>query len=114
MLLSLLAIPLPGVSQASGSGKPKPDMNGPAPRLPNGRPSMSGIWSTTRRADITRRLPNQPTGHVPELPYTAWGKKEWDSYDPVKNGDYAGSCLPFGFPRSLYGPHPTQIIQDSD
>ncbi len=99
---------------ASGNGRPAPDMKGPAPRLPNGKPSMSGIWSTTRRADITRRLANQPTGHVPELPFTAWGKKEWDSYDPVKNGDYAGSCLPFGFPRSLYGPHPTQIIQDSD
>jgi hypothetical protein len=45
-------------------------MKRPAPRLPNGKPSMSGIWSTTRRADITRRLANQPTGHVPELPYT--------------------------------------------
>jgi hypothetical protein len=101
-------------SGASGNGKPAPDMTAPPPRLPNGKPSMSGIWSTTRRADITRRLANFPTGHVPNLPYTAWGKKEWDGYDPVKNGDYAGSCLPFGFPRSLYGPHPTQIIQDSD
>jgi hypothetical protein len=100
--------------QASGSGKPAPDAKGPAPRLANGKPSFAGIWSTTRRADITRPLNDHPTGHVPELPYTAWGKKEWDGYDPVKNGDYAGSCLPFGFPRSLYGPHPTQIIQDND
>jgi len=41
-------------------------------------------------------------------------KQQWDGYDPVKKGDYAGSCLPFGFPRSLYGPHQTQIIQDND
>ena len=100
--------------QAGGAARSAPDLNGPAPRLPNGKPSFAGIWATTRRADITRRLDAHPTGHVPELPYTAWGKREWDNYDPVKNGDYAGSCLPFGFPRSVFGPHPTQIIQDND
>ena len=114
-LVSAIAIaPLSADQAASGSGRPAPDMKGPAPRLPNGKPSFAGIWSTTRRADITRRLNEHPTGHIPDLPYTAWGKKEWDGYDPVKKGDYAGSCLPFGFPRSLYGPHPTQIIQDND
>jgi hypothetical protein len=111
---TLALMPLTVRGQASGSGKPAPDMKGPAPRLPNGKPSFAGMWSTTRRADITRQLANHPTGHVPELPYTPWGKQEWDGYDPVKKGDYAGSCLPFGFPRSLFGPHQTQIIQDSD
>ena len=111
LLLSILAAPLPAFSQASGSGKPKPDMNGPAPRLPNGKPSLSGIWSTTRRADVTN---NRIPGFIKELPYTDWGKKQWESYDPNKQGDYAGSCLPFGFSRSIYGPHPTQIIQDND
>ena len=111
VLLSVLAIPLPALSQASGSGKPKPDLNGPAPRLANGKPSMAGIWSTTRRADVTNdRIP----GFIKELPYTEWGKKQWESYDPNKNGDYAGSCLPFGFSRSIYGPHPTQITQDDN
>jgi hypothetical protein len=111
VLMSVLAAPLPLLSQASGSGKPKPDMNGPAPRLANGKPSMAGIWSTTRRADVTNT--NIP-GFIKELPYTDWGKRQWESYDPNKNGDYAGSCLPFGFSRSVYGPHPTQIIQDND
>ena len=110
----LALVPLHAGGQASGSGKPAPDMKGATPRLPNGKPSFAGIWATTRRADITRQLANHPTGHVPELPYTAWGKQQWDGYDPVKKGDYAGSCLPFGFPRSLYGPHQTQIIQDND
>lgn len=100
-----------GSYQASDPKKPAPDMKGPAPRLPNGKPSMAGIWSTTRRADITAK--NQP-GFIPELAYTAWGKRQWDNYDPNKNGDYAGSCLPFGISRSLYGPHPTQIIQDNN
>ncbi len=114
VLLAVVLVPGSADAQASGSGRPAPDMKGPPPRLPNGKPSFAGIWSTTRRSDITQRLNNHPTGHVPELPYTAWGKREWDNYDPVKNGDYAGSCLPFGFPRSVYGPHPTQIIQDND
>ena len=111
---TLTITPLSAAWQASGSGRPAPDMKGPAPRLANGKPSFAGIWATTRRADITQRLANHPTGHVPELPYTAWGKQEWEGYDPVKKGDYAGSCMPFGFPRSLFGPHPTQIIQDND
>jgi len=110
-MLALLAAPQPVFSQASGSGKPAPDMKGPPPRLANGKPSFSGIWSTTRRADVTNKsIP----GFIEALPYTAWGKQQWDSYDAHKNGDYAGSCLPFGFPRSIYGPHPTQIIQDND
>ena len=30
------------------------------------------------------------------------------------NGDYVGNCLPFGMSRSIYGPHPVQIIHDND
>jgi hypothetical protein len=100
-----------GSYAASDPKKPSPDMKGPAPKLSNGKPNFSGIWSTTRRADVTNK--NIP-GFVAELPYTAWGKRQWDNYDPNKNGDYAGSCLPFGVSRSLYGPHPTQIIQDEN
>jgi hypothetical protein len=100
-----------GSYPASDPKKPSPDMKGPAPKLSNGKPNFSGIWSTTRRADVTNK--NIP-GFVAELPYTAWGKRQWDNYDPNKNGDYAGSCLPFGVSRSLYGPHPTQIIQDEN
>src|SRR5690242_17578392 len=101
----------PGSYIASDPKKPAPDPKGPAPKLANGKPSFAGIWSTTRRADVTNK--NQ-AGYVAELPYTAWGKRQWDNYDPNKNGDYAGSCLPFGMSRSLYGPHPTQIIQDNN
>jgi len=88
-----------------------PDLKGPAPRLPNGKPSMAGIWSQTRRADVTNsRIP----GFVKELPYTDWGKRQWENYKPDRDGDYAGSCLPFGVSRSIFGPHPMQIIQDND
>jgi len=114
VMLALLLGPQFAAAQgapASGSGKPEPNMKGPAPRMPSGKPSLAGLWSTTRRADITdKRIP----GYMAELPYTAWGKQQWDTYDPVHKGDYAGSCMPYGFSRSVYGPHPTQIIQDEN
>ena len=74
---------------------------------------MTGVWDNTRRADVTNQaIP----GFVKELPYTAWGKSKWDGYDAFMqtNGDYVGNCLPFGMSRSIYGPHPLQIIHDND
>ena len=53
-------------------------------------------------------------GRTYDLPYTEWGLKEWKAYDPVKNGDYAGSCLPFGMSRNINSPHGSQIIQNPD
>ena len=49
-----------------------------------------------------------------DLPYTDLGLKEWKAYDPEKNGDYAGSCLPFGMSRSINSPHGVQIIMSND
>ena len=107
---------MPAASQGRG-GAPapaaKPAAAKPAPRLANGKPSMTGVWDNTRRADVTNKaIP----GFVKELPYTAWGKTKWDGYDQFMqtNGDYVGNCLPFGMSRSIYGPHPLQIIHDND
>src|SRR5215467_5944147 len=82
---------------------------GPAPRLANGHPDFGGVWQSPRMADVTKDMPC--CKGAGELPYTAWGKQQWDSYDAAK-GDYTGSCLPFGLLRSVGGPHPAQIIQD--
>jgi hypothetical protein len=49
-----------------------------------------------------------------DLPYTDWGRKKWAEYDPVTNGDYAGSCLPFGWSRNINSPHGVQLIQNND
>jgi hypothetical protein len=108
-VIVILSAPM-AVQTAQRGARRGPDIKGPAPRLPNGKPSMSGVWGQVRRADVTdKSLP----GFVKELPYTAWGKQQWESYDAEK-GDYTGSCLPFGISRTLYGPHPIQIIQDND
>ena len=49
-----------------------------------------------------------------DLPYTEWGLKHWLDYDPVKNGDYTGVCLPFGFSRSINAPRGLQIMHNND
>ena len=49
-----------------------------------------------------------------DLPFTEWGLTAWKEYDPVKNGDYAGSCLPFGLSRNINSPHGVQIVHTPD
>ena len=113
---------------------------GPTPRLSNGKPDLSGHWAShyapnmaaagTVFDPVTRMpltFPRQgetladaaPAAtnnalRVFDLPYTEWGLKKWKEYDPVKNGDYAGSCLPFGMSRNMNAPHGLQIIQNND
>lgn len=83
--------------------------SGPALRLANGKPDFSGVWQSPRMADVTQDM--ACCKGIKELPFTPWGKQQWDSYDAAK-GDYTGSCLPFGLLRSVGGPHPIQIIQN--
>jgi hypothetical protein len=83
---------------------------GPAPRTASGKPDFAGVWQTPRMADVTKD--EACCKGVKDLPFTAWGKQQWESYDATSKGDYAGACLPFGLLRSVGGPHPVQIMQD--
>lgn len=114
---------------------------GPAPRLPNGKPDLSGHWANPYTPNMAGRgavldpTKKNPDGTyapltwehqgeaIPEskgtpktfdLPYTDWGRKQWAEYDPVANGDYAGSCLPFGMSRNINSPHGLQMVQNND
>ena len=90
-------------SPAHGQMRRVEPPSGPAPRLANGKPDFSGVWQSPRMADVTQDMPC--CKGVKELPFTPWGKQQWDSYDAAR-GDYTGSCLPFGLLRSVGGPHP--------
>jgi hypothetical protein len=128
-------------AQAAGttSATPAPAKQqpaGPVPRLRNGKPDLSGLWAnpyTPNMAakgtvlDPATRKPITVSGaeladakpsaigagkRTVDLPYTEWGLKRWKTYDPVNDGDYAGSCLPFGMSRNINSPHGLQIVQN--
>jgi hypothetical protein len=105
--------------------------SGPAPRLPNGKPDLSGVWQKPYAPDMTRNgrgqqgyaeppyAPNdspakrdelRKAGNYAELPFTPAGLADWRTYDPT-DGDYTGNCLPFGLSRSINSPDPMQIMQ---
>ncbi|MBV8847238.1 MAG: hypothetical protein JO307_30885 [Bryobacterales bacterium] len=88
----------PGASKGGGYKPPE----GPAPKTPWGTPDINGVWQRPYVPDIERS--------VGKLPFTEWGKQQWESYNP-EEGDYTGSCLPFGHVRSINSPDPIQLVQ---
>jgi hypothetical protein len=127
--------PAAGGGQRAGRGAPATPA-GPAPRLANGKPDLSGHWSnpytpnmaggrgglldpkTRQPLKFARQGEKLPDAIDPartfDLPYTDWGLKQWKAYDPVGKGDYAGNCLPFGMSRNVNSPHGVQILQSPD
>jgi hypothetical protein len=106
---------------------------GPAPRMSNGKPDLSGLWADPYTPNMAARavdpMTKQPLKFARQgealtdaidpkrtfdLPYTVWGLKKWKEYDPVGKGDYAGNCLPFGMSRNINAPHGLQIIQNPE
>ena len=83
--------------------------SGPAPRTADGKPDLSGLWQRPYVPDMSKNGRDQQG--TPELPFTEAGLKAWKSYDAT-NGDYTGSCLPFGLLRSMNSPDPIQIMQN--
>jgi len=116
-ILALVFVVVAVSAAGAQSLKAKVDPKAPAPRLPNGKPDFSGIWARPGTQDLTRTFTNADgtsnRGEPNPLPFTAWGQAQWDNYNPIKYGDYAGSCMPFGWIRS-FTPHPMQILQNNE
>ena len=92
------------IAQQRGTQPPQ----GPTPRTASGKVDFSGVWSKPYVPDMTKDGRDQKGFAV--LPFTPWGEAEWKKYDAA-NGDYTGSCLPFGMTRSVNTPEPMQIMQ---
>jgi hypothetical protein len=96
---------LPAVATAQRGYQPPP---GPTPRTASGKVDFSGVWTKPYVPDMTKDGKDQKG--TPVLPFTPWGEAEWKKYDAAQ-GDYTGSCLPFGMTRSVNTPEPMQIMQ---
>ena len=130
----------PGGGRAGGGRGPAAP-SGPAPRLSNGKPDLTGLWANpytpnmatgrgggaldpktrqpltfARKGEQFPADPKDGQGNTKtfDLPYTEWGLKHWREYDPVGNGDYAGNCLPFGMSRNINSPHGVQLVHHPD
>jgi hypothetical protein len=84
------------------------NLSAPAPRLPDGKPDLSGIW-------------NPPAGYIrniavnskEEIPFQPWAKA---LYDERATGKFwleepDANCLPQGVPKVLLAPAPWRIVQ---
>ena len=111
--LGTLGAGVAGESTAVAGGSWKPP-TGPAPRLNNGNPDFSGVWDHAYVFDMSESNTKNPSlqkGAGP-LPYTPAALENIRNFDPEKNGDYTGMCMPFGLMRSVNAPYPFQIIQN--
>ena len=112
-VVSLLAQPQGDASKGKGKAKggsvglyqrQPPTPTGPAPKLADGTPDLSGVWlgSGASDADISRAL--KPGDSVVMLPWAeALVKTRKSKDDPESN------CLPAGIPRG--SPYPWRIAQ---
>ena len=105
----LAALMLAGpVNQSVAGQRGYTPPSGPPPRTPAGKADFSGVWQKPYVPDMSKDGRDQKG--FSELPFTPWGEAEWKSYDAAE-GDYTGSCLPFGMTRSVNTPEPMQIMQ---
>lgn len=72
----------------------------PAPRLPDGKPDLSGVWDKQITVNSAAGI---------DLPFTAYGRARFEA---AKNEiDPQGLCVFPGVPRIMNLPYPFQIVQ---
>jgi hypothetical protein len=105
--IAFLFVSLPAVGQSGDDS---------IPRLPNGKPDLSGVWDHPRTADLTR--PTNDCGSItkgckhvppPSISFTALGLAKWN--DKASHEDWTARCLPWGYTRSWGTEYPVEIVQ---
>ena len=79
----------------------------PAPRLPDGKPDLSGLWQPAAIL-IGDLAANLPAGSVPYQPWAEKLYKERRANDG--RDDPTASCIVGGVPRSDAVPYPFKIL----
>jgi len=115
-------------AKGGGRGRGPAIPAGPTPRLPDGHPDLTGIWSSPGPVgDIAQGMANVPCdtpGAVPQaagrggakgpptckepIPLSAEGKRVLATH--MSKDDPEANCLPTGVPRMA--PYPWRIVQD--
>ena len=102
-LIALSAIAPLSAQSAAEQQRARPAPNGPAPRLPEGKPDLSGIWRGGGPIqDLAAGLAKGET--IPLLPEAEKIMKARQAKD-----DPEANCLPTGVPR--IAPYPWRIVQ---
>ena len=102
------------------------DLTAPAPRMPDGKPDLSGVWNYAGVLGFRGGPPPSPPGTPPQatfwnieagikegLPFTAYGaelRKQRMGADSKDNPDAA--CLPIGYMQSHTHSQPRKLIQN--
>lgn len=104
-----LDVPADGIPLAADGA---PDLMAPAPRLPDGRPDLSGIWQPERT--YSRDLGDQLV--APEVPFQPWSRALTEARADGSHSreDPPANCLPQGVPRLGGAPAPWKIVQTPD
>src|SRR5678815_1381735 len=112
------------LGQRAASGQPTGSLSsGPVPRLPNGKPSLEGIWQALNTAawdiqDHSGRV-GVPAGQGivegNDIPYQDWAlAKKKENFEKRATLDPEAKCYMPGIPRLTYEPFPFQIAQSDD
>ena len=92
------------------------------PRLPDGKPNLSGIWQVLNSANFDIQdhqaqkdvPPGQGVVEGNEIPYQPWAlAKKKTNYENRATADPEAKCYLLGVPRITYSGHPFQIFQAS-
>jgi len=88
----------------------KPNLSAPAPRLPGGKPDLSGVWSPNANKFLRDIAVDLKPG---EVPFQPWAKTLFEQRIDGSHSkeDPDANCLPQGVPKIDAAPAPWKIVQ---